>query len=139
MSAPNIYHDAVVAALVADGWTITDDPLTLRFGGRNLHVDIGAERSPIAAERAGERIAVEVQSFRSPSAVADLQQAVGQFTMYRAILAEQQPDRSLYLAVPTEVYDGILSEPLGERMVAVVNLRLVLFDPDRREGLRWIN
>jgi hypothetical protein len=29
MSAKNIYHDAVVQALTADGWTITDDPLRL--------------------------------------------------------------------------------------------------------------
>jgi hypothetical protein len=29
MPARNIYHDAVVQALTADGWTITDDPLRL--------------------------------------------------------------------------------------------------------------
>ena len=46
MSAKNIYHDAVVVALIADGWTITHDPLTIKVGDRNLHIDLGAERTP---------------------------------------------------------------------------------------------
>jgi hypothetical protein len=139
MPAKNIHHDAVVDALKADGWTVTDDPLTLQIGDRDLHIDLGAEILPLGAERDGVRIAVEIQSFRTPSNVADLQQAIGQFAMYRLILAEQEPDRVLYLAVPTEVYHGILSEPLGMRIVAGLSVRLVLFDPDRREALKWIN
>lgn len=139
MPARNVYHDAVVAALVADGWTVTDDPLRLRVGERDLLIDLGAERPIIGAERGSERIAVEVQSFVGPSAVADLQQALGQYTMYRLALAEQQPDRPLFLAVPPEVYNGILSEPLGQLVLVGVNLRLLVFDPDRREVLRWIS
>ena len=138
MPAKNADHDIVRAALVADGWTITDDPLTLRVGSRSLHIDLGAEKSPIAAERAGELIAVEIQSFSSPSVVADLHQAVGQFAVYRLFLAERQPERVLYLAVPSEVYDGILSEPLGAGVVAGLSVPLILFDPDGQEGLRWI-
>jgi hypothetical protein len=138
MPARNADHDAVRAALVADGWTITDDPLTLRVGDRILHIDLGAERSPIAAERAGELIAVEIQSFGSPSPVADLQQALGQFAMYRSILGRRQPDRTLFLAVPRVVYDGILSEPLGVEVLADAGMPLILYDPDKREGLRWI-
>jgi predicted dehydrogenase len=41
----------VVAALKADGWTITDAPLFLGYGDRKLWVDIGAEREMLAAER----------------------------------------------------------------------------------------
>jgi len=66
MPAKNVYHDAVVDALKADGWTITDDPLTLKVGDRVLRIDLGAEKLPIGAERNGERIAVEVQSFTGP-------------------------------------------------------------------------
>ena len=139
MFAKNIYHDAVVDALKADGWTITDDPLSLKVGDRDLHVDLGAERSPIAAERAGEKIAVEVQSFRSPSPVADLEHALGQYGLYRLILASQQPDRLLYLAVSEKVYDGILSEPVGRIAVAGLGVRVMVFDPDRREVVRWIS
>lgn len=58
MPARDIYHAAVVKALIADGWTITNDPLYLAYGGRELYVDIGAERVTIAAERDDQKIAV---------------------------------------------------------------------------------
>ncbi len=62
-ASQNIYHDAVVRALIAEGWTITHDPLTLSYGGKDLFVDLGAERVTLAAEKTGQRIAVEIQSF----------------------------------------------------------------------------
>ena len=31
MPARNIYHDAVIRALAADGWVVTDDPLDIRL------------------------------------------------------------------------------------------------------------
>ncbi|MBY0514169.1 MAG: XisH family protein [Gemmataceae bacterium] len=76
-----MYHGSVVAALVADGWTITHDPLSLKVGERDVHIDLGAERPVIGAEKGTTRIAVEVQSFRGPSEVADLEQALGQYTL----------------------------------------------------------
>lgn len=87
MPAKNLFHDSVARALEADGWTITDDPLTLTFGGKDLFVDLGAERQAIAAERGEERIAVEIQSFVGLSVVRDLEEAVGQYDIYRTILA----------------------------------------------------
>lgn len=137
MPARNLYHDAVVDALKADGWTVTDDPLYLEFGGRDLYVDLAAEKNTLAAERDGERIAVEIQSFVNKSDVRSLQEAVGQYAMYRTVLTRQDPDRPLFLAVAAEVYNGILSEPLGQAYLADMNVRLLVFDPDRREVIRW--
>ncbi len=137
MPARNIYHDAVVDALVADGWTITDDPLTLSYGGKDVFVDLGAERAAIAAEKAGRRIAVEVHSFLLPSPVRDLQEAIGQYDMYRALLTESESDRDLYLAVPNHVYNGLLSEPFGRLMVDRIKLRLLVFDDLQRRIVRW--
>ena len=59
MPARNLHHDAVVEALITDGWTITHDPLTISYGGKDLFVDLGAERAALAAEKEGRRIAVE--------------------------------------------------------------------------------
>jgi len=59
--------------------------------------------------------------------------------MYRLALVEQQPDRPLFLAVPEEVYNGILSEPLGQLVLIGVNIRLLLFEPDLRKVIRWIS
>lgn len=137
MPAKNIYHDAVRDALIADGWTITHDPLLLRVGQRNLYIDLAAERGDGEAV-ALELIALEVQSIGDPSPVADLQQALGQFIMYRMVLAERQPERTLYLAVPGDVYDGFLSEPLGRMLIAAEQVPLLVFDPKRREKPRWI-
>lgn len=98
MPARDIYHDVVVQALIADGWTITDDPLRIAFGARDFYVDLAAEL-PIGAERDGQRIAVEVKSFIGASNIRDLELAIGQFTLYREVLARSDPARRLYLAV----------------------------------------
>jgi len=78
--AKDIYHNAVRTAIETEGWTITDDPLTLTIGKRDLFVDLGAEKIMIA-ERQGQKIAVEVKSFISPSLVKDLENALGQYIM----------------------------------------------------------
>lgn len=138
MPAKNLYHDNVIRALIADGWTITHDPLTLSFGGKDLFVDLGAERAAVAAEKEGRRIAVEVQSFLSPSPVSDLQQAVGQYEMYRALLWESEPERLPYLAVPRRVHEGLLSERFGQMIVARLRLRVLVFDEHTERILQWI-
>ena len=114
MPARNIHHHAVIRALQADGWTITHDPLLIPFGDRRLFVDLGAERLTIGAERGSERIAVEIASFVADSPVRDLQEAVGQFVVYRALLNQAEPERVLYLGVATRVWETVLSEPLGQ-------------------------
>ena len=71
MPAKDIYHNTVRTALEKDGWTITNDLLTLEIGDRSLFVDLGAEKI-LAAEKQGRKIAVEVKSFLSFSPVHDL-------------------------------------------------------------------
>jgi hypothetical protein len=139
MPAKNIYHDSVVHALIADGWTITDDPLRISFGSRDLYVDLGAERTTIGAEKAEQRIAVEIQSFLNPSPVRDIQEAVGQYDIYRAVLAENGSDRLLYLAVPFRVYEGLLTERFGQLIIRRLNLRVLVFDHQKESVVQWIN
>ena len=139
MPAKNVYHDEIVDALKADGWTITDDPLTLKVGKRDLFVDVAAERQLIGAEKGTEKIAVEIQSFLNPSAVRNLQEALGQYILYRVVLARQQPDRPLFLGVSAEVYDEILSEPLGQIVLTDLNVRVVAVDTESRKVVRWIS
>lgn len=62
MPAKDKFHETVKTALVKDGWTITDDPLFIKFGGVEMYVDIGAEKL-IGAEKDGRKIAVEIKSF----------------------------------------------------------------------------
>jgi hypothetical protein len=96
MPRRDIYHDIVVAALIADGWVITDDPLYLAYGGRDMYADLAAER-PIGAEKAGQKIAVEIKSFVEPSDVHELTVAIGQFN---SLSRYPEHDRANAGAVP---------------------------------------
>jgi hypothetical protein len=134
--AKDLYHDAVKRSLVKDGWTITHDPLVLKWGAKDLYVDLGAERL-LAAERGGERIAIEVKSFLGPSDVDDLEKALGQFILYHDLLAERDPDRILFLAVSVDVWRDVFEEPIGELLLARKRLRVLVFDPKEEEIVKW--
>ena len=125
--AKDIYHNTVRMALEKDGWTITNDPLTLKIGGRLAYVDLGAEKL-LAAEKEGKRIAVEVKSFIGSSPVQDLEQALGQYIMYSQILERQNSDRLLYLAIPGNVFLDFFSEELPQLMVEINHINLLIFD-----------
>jgi XisH protein len=135
--AKDVYHQTVKVALVKDGWIITEDPLTLKVGGRLAFIDLGAEKL-FAAEKAGRRIAVEVKSFISPSPVKDLEQALGQYIMYSQVLERQKFARSLYLAIPQTVFLDFFSEELPQLMIELNNLSLLVFDADSEEVVQWI-
>ncbi len=139
MPARDRCHEAVVKALMADGWTITDDPLRLIYGGEKLYVDLGAERNAIAAEKGGAKIAVEIKSFLSRSVMQDLEEALGQFRLYLIVMAETEPDRVLYLAVPNRVYEGLFCERLGQLILKKDdNLRLIVFDEEQERIVTWV-
>jgi len=98
MPAHDLYHNAVRNALIKDGWTITDDPFRLSYGGEDVYVDLGAEKV-FAAEKNGRKIVVEIKSFLGHSEVKDLHDALGQYVMYRDIMLANVMARTLYLAV----------------------------------------
>jgi hypothetical protein len=54
MPVLDLYHNAVKQALIKDGWMITHDPLHLRWGRKDMYVDLGAKRL-ILAERLEEK------------------------------------------------------------------------------------
>ena len=138
MPAKNIHHDAVIRALEADGWTITDDPLWLQYDETDMFVDLAAERLPIGAEKGTQKIAVEIQSFLSPSPVRDLQQAVGQYSVYRIVLKEQQPERLLFLAVTQDVNERVLADEFGQLIVSEMSLKVLVFDDTSERIVKWI-
>ena len=138
MPVKDIYHNTVIQALIADGWKITADPLYLKYGDRKLYVDLGAERETIAAEKKDEKIAAEIKSFLGSSAVDDLEDAVGQFSIYRAILDEIEPDRVLYLAVPERVWGEVFNDKFGQLILRSQRLLLIIFDEKKARIVRWI-
>ncbi len=130
------YHAQVRNALIKDGWTITDDPLTLQIDERTLYADFGAERL-LGAERGAEKIAVEVKSFLNPSPIADLEQAIGQYGLYEDILRIVEPERTLYLAIPEAAFAEIFSERIGQIALQNRIKRSFTFAPATEEIIQW--
>ena len=137
MPARDIYHDCVRKALIKDGWRITHDPLRLSWGGKDMYIDLGAERL-LAAEKAGRKIAVEIKSFVGDSVVDDLEKALGQYMLYRVVMQEREPQRLLYLAVPQRVLREVFEEPLGMLLLKNQLLRVVGFNVQTEVITQWI-
>ena len=111
MPAHDFYHDVVKSALIADGWTIHNDPLRLHVGKKDLSVDLGSEHL-LAADKDGRKVAILVKSFLGASEVADLKLALGQCILYEGILEQDDPDRLVYLAVHEEIHQELFQEPI---------------------------
>ncbi|RCJ23494.1 fatty-acid oxidation protein subunit alpha [Nostoc sp. ATCC 43529] len=137
MSAKDIFHKAVKQALQKEQWVITDDPLKFKFGNVNFQIDLGAERL-LAAERAGEKIAVEIKSFLNPSAITDFYAALGQFLSYRLALKAAEPERVLYLAVPVDAYKTFFQLEFTQTAVKTYQVLLVVYDPVNEVIVQWI-
>jgi hypothetical protein len=132
-----LYHQAVRTALEKDLWTITHDPLVLPFGGRDLFVDLAAE-APIAAEKDGRKIAVEIKTFLGASEVTDFERMLGQYTLYRTVMEDEEPGRSLYVAVTEAIFTGFLREIPAEKVLRKVQVKLLVFNPEQEVILQWI-
>ncbi|MEA5496127.1 XisH family protein [Limnoraphis robusta Tam1] len=136
MAGKDIFHDAVRRALEKEGWKITDDPLFLRFGGVDMYIDLGAERL-LAAERNGEKIAVEIKSFVGSSATTEFSTALGQFLKYQLALEEEQPDRLLYLAIPLDADRSFFSLELPRLLIQRYHVRLIVYEPENEVIIQW--
>ncbi|MEG4807885.1 element excision factor XisH family protein [Microcoleus sp. F8-D3] len=137
MSAKDIYHDTVKRALQKDGWTITHDPFPMQIGRKRLSADLGAERL-INAEKGTQKIVVEVKSFVGRSDVKDLEQALGQYVLYRQVLNEMQSDRTLYRAVSEEIFTSVFTIELGQVLLKNNLVKLIVFDKESEAILQWI-
>jgi hypothetical protein len=139
-------HNIIRQALVKEGWEITDDPYVISYGERFLFIDLPARLDVlngiagrfIGARRGSSRIAVEIKEFRGNSAIADLEQAIGQYVLYQLLLKQVDPDRELYLAVTDKTFEGIFSEPIGELVMRELPMKLLIVDVKAVEVKRWI-
>jgi len=137
LPAKDIYHENMKKALTKDGWTVTHEQMHLKWGAKDMYVDLGAEKL-MAAEKDGRKIGVEVKSFTGHSEMNDLEKAVGQYVVYHDVLKKTEPDRELYLAVPEEIFSDLFEEPIGKLLLDNERFRLIVFNPFGEEILKWI-
>ncbi len=137
MAARDLFYDAVKNALCKEDWIITHDPMPIKVGGVEMEIDLGAEKV-IAAEKNGEKIAVEIKSFVRPSAIYEFHTAVGQYMNYRRALGKKESGRILYLAVPTEIYNSFFTLPFIRESLEDYQLNLVIYDAEKEVIAKWI-
>lgn len=137
MPRKDIYHECVKNALIKDGWVITHDPFRLDLeDDLDLYPDLGAEKV-IVAERATEKIAVEVKSFRGQILQRDFYEALGQYDNYSIALAEIEPERSVVLAIPLTAYETFFQKQFIKKVIAVKRIQLLVYDVDNQTITSW--
>ncbi len=129
--ARDLFHHIVKEALIKDGWTITHDPYPLhsrKEGG--LSTDIGAEKV-ILAENNLKKIAVEVKSFVHMSILHEFLKASGQYLSYSKIIVKNDPNRLLYVAMPTFVYYRLIKYGWVQEVMEDLNMRVILYNTEK--------
>lgn len=136
--AKDLFHYAVRQALIKEQWVITADPLIIKIEGVKLEIDLAAERV-LAAEKSGQKIAVEIKSFLNPSTITDFHAALGQFLNYRLALQIREPERILYLAVPIDTFESFFQEIFIQEAVKLYQVKLAIYNPIQEIIVVWKN
>jgi XisH protein len=134
--ARDLFHQVVKDALTKDGWNITHDPFPVDYGDVQMQIDLGAERL-LAATKDAESIAVEIKSFVKPSNISEFHTAVGQYLNYRRALRAQEPNRVLYLAVPSQTYNEFFRLRFIQEGVEEYQIYLLVYDIEERSIVKW--
>jgi hypothetical protein len=134
--ARDLFHQVVKDALTKDGWNITHDPFPVDYGDVQMQIDLGAERL-LAATKDAETIAVEIKSFVKPSNISEFHTAVGQYLNYRRALRAQEPNRVLYLAVPSQTYNEFFRLRFIQEGVEEYQIYLLVYDIEERSIVKW--
>lgn len=108
----------------------------LQAGTLELYIDLGAEKV-VAAQKDGQKIAVEIKSFIGSSKISQFYTALGQFISYRAALQQQETDRVLYLAVPSNVYDSFFTMGFIQSLLQQNQIHLMVYDIEEEAIAKW--
>lgn len=138
--AKDLFHQNARQALEKEGWEISADPLRIYISKKDyLEIDLAAE-NVFMAEKGQEKIAVEVKSFIRKSFISAFHEAMGQYLDYRSALADEEPDRTIYLAIPKDAFDNELFQgAFVQKRLKEESINLIVFDISTNSILKWIN
>lgn len=131
-------HEAVKNALVKDGWMITDDPYRIEYEDADVYADLRIEKAT-HGESTRRVLVIEIKEFVGVSPMARLEEALGQYQVYRSYLRQTAPEEQLYLAVDQASYDALFRRKSFQRIVEDYRLALLIVDVPREEVTQWIN
>jgi hypothetical protein len=138
MARKDLYHDIVKVALVKEGWVILKEHLDISVGRIGLFADLEAE-AVYVAERKGEKIAVEIKTFRGQSLVTNMHEALGKYEMYEVALRFVRPELTIYLAIPSAVYHDFFQEILIQEVIKTKKVNLIVYNVEDETIEKWIN
>ena len=134
--AKDLIHEAVIEALQADGWIITDDPLIVPIEETFVKMDLGAERV-IAAQRESEKIAVEIKTLNNPSIVYSFYEAFGQYLFYRDALIDQGIEREMYLGITDIAYNRLIKRSFIAKRIIQYQIKILVIDVTTKRVVKW--
>lgn len=131
-------HESVKNALIKDGWTITDDPFRIVYEDTDVYADLRIVKAAdgTTVQRA---LVIEIKGFTGDSPIHNLENALGQYELYRIYLKSVAPEDKLYLAIRATTYNEQFTRPAFAVIVQEKNLPLLVVDTEREEVVQWIN
>src|SRR5438045_8206038 len=88
----------VITALEKDGWIITGHQVYIESVEIYIYVDL-------EALKADRTTYIEVKCFPGANSTTEFYASVGQYLLYREFLNMEIQTTTLYLAIPTQIYD----------------------------------
>lgn len=70
--------------------------------------------------------------------VDDLEDAIGQYTLYEELLKRLEPERTLYLAISQQAYANTFVDSIGEIFLESKRIRLIVVDIKGEAILQWL-
>ena len=135
--ARDLIHFSIRRALEKDGWSITNDPLSVSSETTRFYIDLAANRF-VTAEKRDEKIAVEIKSFNYVSILEPFYCAVGKYVVYKKALEEVNSNRKLYLGITNKTYFRLKQISIFLRILTDFNIKLIIVDTETEKILQWI-
>lgn len=137
MSAKDTFHELVKTALERESWIITYDLYHIDLGFVDFYIDLGAEQL-LAATKDSEKIAVEIKIFLAPSTISEFHTAWDNSSTYRIAPEDNDPDRTLYLAVPLDIYKRFFKYSFIQTVIQRNQIPLLVYHIEKKEISQWI-
>lgn len=135
MPALDDCHPQVVRALEKEGWHVEARPFQMKIQKRRIYIDLEATRQINGSKH--HILLVEVKCFTGLHPTTELYQAVGQYLIYRAALAERNLVIPLFLFIPLTAYQQLFDVTV-QRVSSECRIKWMVVDLLNEEIVEWI-
>jgi hypothetical protein len=138
MPAPDKCEPQIINALKKAGMRVVKRNFALQMGKFGHYVYADLKLSDIKTGK--QIIVVEVKCFLNLNALLDeFYRAIGQYQTYRDALELNKLDFPLYLAVPADIYDELMSETIFKGLLEKLFVKRIIVDIAKEEIVKWLD